>query len=227
MTTEFRAIRPDTLRSQVENMLRDAIMAGQLQPGARLVERDLCERLQVSRTSIREALRKLEAEKLVTIIPHKGPMVATISSDDVRDLYAIRALLEGAAARGFAEFASDDAIREFGEAVRMLRAEATAQSQQGVLDAKSRLYDVLLMNCGNSLMREVLNGLYTRINLLRTTSLMASDRLPASLREIDKLFRALKARDAAAAEAAARTHVQNAQLAAMKVLETMKSVANQ
>jgi DNA-binding GntR family transcriptional regulator len=64
------------LRHQVEHVLRQAIMLGRFAPGARLIERELCETLGVSRTSIREALRRLEAERLVCIVPHKGPIVA-------------------------------------------------------------------------------------------------------------------------------------------------------
>ncbi|PRZ44966.1 GntR family transcriptional regulator [Paraburkholderia fungorum] len=227
MSTDIELIRPDTLRSQVENTIRDAIMAGRFRPGARLIERDLCERLGVSRTSVREALRKLEAEKLVTIIPHKGPMVATISADEVQDLYALRGLLESFAAREFARVASDEAIAEFGAAAKELRAQATAGSRDGVLKAKSRLYDVLLSNCGNALISEMLNSLYSRINLLRATSLMAPDRLSISLKEIDRLYKALKARDADAAEAAAKLHVSNAQAAVMKVLAAMEQLSDE
>jgi DNA-binding GntR family transcriptional regulator len=215
-------IRPDTLRNQVENSLREAIMGGRLRPGARLVERDLCERLGVSRTSVREALRKLEAEKLVTIIPHRGPMVATISADEVRDLYALRGLLEGFAAREFARVADDQAIAAFGEVAKELRTQATARDRDGVLKAKTRLYGVLLNNCGNALISEMLNGLYSRINLLRATSLMEPDRLSKGLKEIDVLYKALKARNADAAERAARTHVANAHQAALRILATME-----
>jgi len=88
-----------------------------------------------------------------------------------------------------------------------------------VLKAKTDLYDVLLDNCGNGLIKEMLTSLYSRVNLLRATSLMHPDRLPASLKEIDKLYKALKARNAEAAEAAARLHVANAEKAAMRMLE--------
>jgi DNA-binding GntR family transcriptional regulator len=226
MSTEMELIRPDTLRNQVENSLREAIMAGRFRPGERLVERDLCERLGVSRTSVREALRKLEAEKLVTIIPHKGPMVATISADEVSDLYALRGLLEGFAAREFAAVADDRAIAEFGKAAKELKAQAAARDRDGVLKAKSRLYGVLLSNCGNALISELLNGLYSRINLLRATSLMEPDRLSKSLKEIDILYKALKARDSHAAENAARTHVENAYQAALRILTAMEKTNN-
>jgi DNA-binding GntR family transcriptional regulator len=219
MSAEIGVIRPETLRHQVENVLRQAIMTGRFAPGARLVERELCETLGVSRTSVREALRKLEAEKLVRSVPHKGPMVAVMTKQEASELYALRALLEGFAAHEFARLADDSAIARFGEVARELRAEATARNQAGVLRAKTALYDVLLDNCGNSLIKEFLTSLYSRVNLLRATSLMHPERLPASLREIDRLYKALKARDGEAAQQAARIHVQNAEKAAMRMLD--------
>ncbi|GAB7543108.1 GntR family transcriptional regulator [Cupriavidus sp. 8B] len=218
MSAEIGILQAETLRSQVEKALRDAIMGGTFPPGSRLVERDLCERLGVSRTSVREALRKLEAEKLVRNVPHKGPVVAVISASEAAELYAIRGLLEGFAAREFARLADSSAIVSFGAAVKELRVQALAQNKEGVLRAKTQLYDVLLDHCGNSLIKEALIGLYSRINLLRTTSLMHPDRLPASLREIEKLHKLIKARDEDGAELAARTHVANARDAALRVL---------
>jgi len=218
MSSDIGLVWPQTLRLQVENVLRQAIIDGRFAPGTRLIERELCETLGVSRTSVREALRKLEAEKLVRIVPHKGPVVAVMSREEAADLYAVRALLEGFAAHEFARVATDAAIARFGEAAKELRAVATAQDQAGVLKAKTALYDVLLDNCGNPLVKEILNSLYSRVNLLRATSLMHPDRLPGSLREIDRLHKALKARNADEAQEIARLHVRNAEKAAMRVL---------
>src|SRR6218665_215992 len=202
MAAGMELVRPESLRHHIENVLRQAIMSGRLAPGARLVERELCESLDVSRTSVREALRSLEAEKLGRTVPHKGPMVAVMSRREASDLYAIRGLLAG-----------------FGDGAKRLRAAALASDQPGVLAAKTHLYDILLDNCGNVLVKEILTSMYSRINLLRATSLMHPDRLPSSLKEIDALFKALKARDADAAEAAARLHVANAEKAAIRMLE--------
>jgi DNA-binding GntR family transcriptional regulator len=225
MSDEIAVLRPETLRHQVEHALRQAIVSGRFVPGARLVERELCELLGVSRTSIREALRRLESEKLVRIVPHKGPIVAVMSRGEAAELYAIRALLEGYAARGFAEHASDAAMERFGEAVQAVKTSALAGDGDGLLKSKNMLYDVLLDHCGNTLAKEILRSLYSRVNLLRATSLMQPDRMPASLKEIDRLYKALKARDGEAAEAAARKHVENAEKAAMRMLKDDEAAA--
>ena len=219
MAGDLALVQAETLRHKVEHALRQAIMSGSLAPGDRLVERELCESMGVSRTSVREAIRALEAEKLVSSIPHKGPTVAIISRAEAVELYALRGLLEGHAAAEFARIASPAAITLFGVKAKALRARAIAADQMGVLQAKSELYDVLLSNCGNGLIKDILTGLHSRVNMLRATSLMHPDRLMPSLREIDKLYAALKARDAIAAEAAAKLHVANACEIALVMLD--------
>ena len=105
MTSVLPQVKAETLRSQVENQLRQAIVGGILKPGQKLVERELCDMLGVSRPSLREALRALEAEKLIVNVPHRGPEVATMSLAQARDLYAMRRLLEGFAAHEFTRLA--------------------------------------------------------------------------------------------------------------------------
>jgi DNA-binding GntR family transcriptional regulator len=219
MAPDLGLVRPETLRHQVENVLRQAIVSGRYAPGARLIERELCETLGVSRTSVREALRRLEAEKLVRNVPHKGPVVAVMSKHEAHELYALRGLLEGFAAREFARLGSEAALAQFAAAACELRDEGLAQRQEGVLHAKAALYDVLLDNCGNTLVKEVLHSLYSRINLLRTTSLMHPERLTHSLDEIDALATALRRRDGEAAQRVAQLHVANAEQAAMRMLD--------
>lgn len=225
MSSDIGLVRPETLRFQVENALRQAIINGRFAPGERLIERELCETLGVSRTSIREALRKLEAEKLVDIVPHKGPIVASISVKEAADLYALRGLLEGFVAREFSQTASEADIAKFASAAAELRQAGEARDQAGVLQAKNALYGIMLERCGNELVREALTSLHSRVNLLRATSLMHPDRLPHSLEEIDSLLKAIKARDGDAAEKAARLHVTNAQKVALEMLGKSESLA--
>lgn len=218
MSAKIETLQPDTLRRQVENAVREAIMSGRYAPGERLVERELCEGLGVSRTSVREALRRLEAEKLVQIIPHKGPVVATITLEEARELYAMRGLLEGFAAHEFALNGSNAALAAFSVAAQGLRAAAATGQTEEVLRAKGKLYEIMLGSCGNRLVTEILQSLFSRINLLRATSLMNPSRLPHSLGEIEQLAAALQRRDAPAAQALASLHVANACTVALEML---------
>ena len=219
-TNETAALtRPETLRMHVERFIRDAIASGQFKPGARLVEREICEMLRISRPPLREALRALEAEKLIHIIPHKGPVVASISLREAREVYAVRALLESYATREFTLQADDAAVRALAAAVRQLRAEAKSGDRKRLLGAKTRFYEILYQGCGNRLLVELLQGLLTRINLLRATSLAQPGRIGPSLAEIDGIVDAIRERNAAKAERLAREHVVNAQAVALAVLE--------
>lgn len=218
MPAKLTAVRADTLRLQVEDAVRKAITSGKYAPGERLVERDLCEGLGVSRTLLREALRKLEAERLVKLVPHKGPMVAVVTIEEARELYEMRGLLEGFAAREFALHGSDSAIKQFRKTAIGLRAAAEEGDTGHVLATKRRLYDIMLANCRNTLLNEFLQGLFSRIELLRATSLMQPDRLPHSLAEIEELAEALEARDADKAQSVALRHVKNACEVALKIL---------
>ena len=223
MDTKTEVIeKPKTLRSEVERYLREAIMDGRLANGERLVERELCERLGVSRPSLREAMRALEAEKLITVVPNKGPVVASITREEANDLYALRALLEGFAVQEFVRLADDATVDRLGTAVTKLRKQASVGDQQGLLAAKAELYEIILNACGNRLVKEVLASLLTRINLLRATSFSRPDRLGHSLAEIEELYRLIQLRDAEGAKKAAENHIHNARNAALPVLASQR-----
>jgi DNA-binding GntR family transcriptional regulator len=215
--------RPDSLRGQVVNILREAITSGRFEPGEKLVERELCEKLGISRTSLREALRQLEAEKLITNRLHRGPAVAVMSLEEARDLYAIRALLESYAVFEFAQRASDDQVRLLGRTVESLHEAAATGDKKKLLLAKAEFYDVILGGCGNELVKEMLIGMLSRINLLRATSFSRPDRLRQSLKEIDQLFELIERRDAPAAQEAAKLHIINAQQAALAVMKQQQT----
>lgn len=227
MVTALALVQPETLRAQVENNLRQAIVCGQLKAGEKLVERELCEMLGVSRPSLREALRRLEAEKLIVIVPHRGPEVASITLAEARDLYALRGLLEGFAAHEFARTASDAEIKSLARAVRRLSDAGGKNLTAAVLQAKAEFYQILLKGSGNALVGEILGGLLARVSLLRATSLMMPNRLPRSLEEINALLLCIQARDAKGAQKMARKHVLNAERAALGVFKSQTQSSTQ
>lgn len=212
-------VRPLSLRHHVENYLREAITTGRFVPGEKLVERELCEMLKVSRTSLREALRQLEAEKLIVNKLHQGPSVAVVTKEEAQELYAVRALLESYAVELFTMNASDAQIAELDNAVHNLHRAAKSGERKSLVHAKEQFYDVILTGAGNSLIREMLTGMLARVNMLRATSLSQDERLPVSLQEIRNLYALIQQRDALAAREAAHYHVMNAQKAAMLVLD--------
>src|SRR6195952_2737358 len=160
-----------TVRSMVAQKLREAIMAGPLKPGRRLIERELCEMTGVSRPSIREALRLLEADGLVNTVPHRGPVVSTISLEEARQLYAARAVLEGFAGRECARLRDPAAVRRIGEALARLKAAFARADLMAALEAKTEFYAALIAGCQNAFIERMLRPLPDRITMLRITSM--------------------------------------------------------
>ncbi len=219
--------KASTLRTMVEDKLRSAICSGRFKPGQRLVERELCELIDVSRTSVREALRQLEAEGLVTSIPYRGPVVSTISVEEARQLYAVRALLEGFAGQSFAERGSDAEIAALKTVVDRLEEVVTrGGDRQALIDAKTEFYNVLMQGGGNIFVRQMLGMMHNRITLLRVTSMTQGGRLLKSMEEIKAIYHAIAARDGAGARKACVRHIEAATKVAIAVLAEAETLAD-
>ncbi len=208
-----------TLRLLVEEKLRSAIASGHFKPGQRLIERELCEQIGVGRTSIREALRQLEAEGLVTTIPHRGPEVSSITADEARQLYEVRALLESFAGQAFAENGTEDDVAELGDAVERFAAAAASTNRSQLIEAKTHFYAVLMNGTGNMFVKQTLTLLHNRITLLRVTSMTQPGRLDGSVAELREIYEAIRARDATRASAACKRHIETAAAIAFAVLK--------
>jgi DNA-binding GntR family transcriptional regulator len=219
--------RPITLREQVLNKLRDAITTFQFKPGQRLVERTLCEMLGVSRTSVREALRHLEAEGLVDNVPHRGPIVSVVTPEQAQHLYQLRGTIEGLAARLFAERASDETMAELRKALAGVAAAFEAGEAVRTLAAVNDFYTVLLTGCENPLIERTIKTLHGRIVYLRAITTKRSARARASLEELSAILTAVEARDPVAAEQACKDHAEKACKAAIEDLAAELSIPPQ
>jgi DNA-binding GntR family transcriptional regulator len=208
-----------TVRAIVAQKLREAIMSGNLKPGQRLVERELCEMMGVSRPSIREALRLLEADGLVNTVPHRGPMVSTISLEEARQLYAARAVLEGFAGRECARLHDPAVVRKIGEALGRLKVALAESDMIAVLEAKTDFYAALIGGCQNAFIERMLKPLHDRITLLRITSMSHPKRVNKSLREVTAIWRAIQSGDEDLAERCCVDHIKAAAVAALDMIE--------
>ena len=209
---------PVTLREIVLDKLRSAIMNFQLLPGDRLVERDLCERLGVSRTSVREALRHLESEGLVEFADAKGPRVAIITLENARDIYELRCVLEGLIVQLFTLNAKPKDIRALEKALNENRKVLESGELQQVLDSVQGFYDVLLEGSGNQVAAMQLRQLQARISYLRATSVSQANRRGASSKEMERMVEAIKSGDPVAAHQASVDHVRAAAKVALEYL---------
>ena len=211
------------LRMQVVEQLRGMIVGGDFAPGDRLVEAPLCETFGVSRTVVREAIRQLESEGLITIIANHGPVVTELSAADTQALYEVRMSLEGLAGMLFTQRASEEQRAELVAALDGVAAAFEEPNLRARLAAKDRFYDVLVEGAGNAMVRQMLRGIHARVQLLRGLSLQAPGRADASLAELRRIVEAATASDAEGARAACEDHVREA---GRLVMETLRRGAS-
>lgn len=208
-TTVIRSAAP--VREQVVELLRTAILDGEFRPGERLFEGPLCERFSVSRTVVREALRQLESEGLVAMVPNRGPIVAELTVSDAQALYEIRAVLEGLAGARFATLADDVQRMRLKEALKRIRETYQNGDLRAQLAAKDVFYDTLFDGARNEMIRSTLRGIHARVRLLRGLSLQAPGRTEISLQELEDLTRAaVEMRDADETRRLCEAHVMSA-----------------
>jgi DNA-binding GntR family transcriptional regulator len=198
------------IRSQVVETLRSAITSGRFSPGQRLVEKDLCDLLGVSRPSVREALRELESEGLIQTIPNRGPLVARLTPQDADGIYEVRGVLEALAAKLFAERATETEIAELSAAVDRLEDASRSGDVEQVLLAKRSFYETLLQGARNGIIPTILRTMNARITQLRRVSLGSTERLPQTILEIREVVAAIAARDPEAAFRASQRHIEEA-----------------
>jgi GntR family transcriptional regulator, trigonelline degradation regulator len=202
------------LRRQVLDELRQSIIAGRLNPGERLVERELIAMMGVSRTVIREALRQLESEGLVAIVPNKGPIVRTLTVEEARDIYAIRAVLEGLAARLFTEQAGQAQIARLERALSVVEKAYDSGDVDSMLETKNNFYEVLFDGAKSETLASMLAILHGRIWRWRGLGLTHPNRSPErdrqSLKNLRALVQAIRVHDAASAEQILRDEVSKA-----------------
>jgi DNA-binding GntR family transcriptional regulator len=213
--------RAAPLRRDVVDALRKAIIAGRLAPGSRLVERQLIEMTGVSRTVIREALRQLESESIVETIPNKGPIVRRLTRAEAEDLYLIRSVLEGLAARMFVTNAKSADLVALKDALDRTAAAYKKGTPDDILAVKNEFYNILFAGAGSETLSSMIGTLYARIWRWRALGLGHPNRSPGrskqSVSALRDLYQALKTRDGELAERIARQEAMNASAEIMRI----------
>jgi DNA-binding GntR family transcriptional regulator len=212
-------IAPRTVQQEVVDKLRHAILSGIFLPGNRLVETELCSSLGVSRPSLREALRSLQAERLIEIVPNRGPQIPVLSWREAEEIYEVRELLEVEAAARCAVTISDTGCAALENRLEAFRRAARANDAAAQITTASEFYAIILRNCGNQILEQVQMGLLARVNFLRARSMSLPGRAKKSFEEMKATFTAIKNRDPKTARAKARQHVINARNAARKAFD--------
>lgn len=206
------------VREQIVERLRNAIIECQFEPGGRLVERELCEMMGVSRSSVRESLRQLEAEGLITLIPNTGPQVANLDKESARQIYEMRSVMEGLGARLFVQKASDSEVANLKRALDKMVTCARSEQWTGLRKAQTKFYEILAAGGRNPILSHQLMLLRARVALLR--GMLPKSRIDESLEEVSSMVRYIQARDEKKAEKACITHIEKSAFAALALIES-------
>ena len=195
------------------------IRDGALLPGARLRELELAERLGCSRTPVREAIRQLEGDGLVVHLPRQGATVRNLDYPEVMELYEMRAVLEGTAARLAARAATDTELRQL-EDLNIEFAATGEGAGDPILAAQiNRQFHAMLLEAArNRFLLRAMRGLQKTLLLLGPTTLLEADRTRRAAAEHHEVLEALRARDGATAEGRMRAHMEAAQMVRLRAL---------
>lgn len=205
------------LREIVFESMREAILSGVLEPGERLMEIQLAEEMGVSRTPVREAIRKLELENFVVMIPRKGAYVAGVSSKDVADVFEIRSALEGLAAGLAAERITEDELEQM-ERVLFYRANEGEMDLEQIVKSDTDFHALVYSASRNERLIQILANLREQIQRFRATSLAVPGRNKLALEEHRMIVEALRRHDSEEAQALAMAHIVTAENVMFDVL---------
>ena len=196
-----------SLSAKVFRKLREDILSGKYQPEEELKEQVIADELGVSRTPVREALRQLELERLIRIVPNRGAFVEGITTKDVKDIYQIRMLLEGLCASWAAQNVTEEQLQELEENVYLAEFHASKGNWAQMVELDNRFHEIIYQASGSKELNHVLSDYHQYLIRVRSASLHNPSRVKECKEEHRKIVEALKLRDPKAAEEAASTHI--------------------
>ncbi len=198
------------LSSRVYHQIRAEILKGALIPGESVTELSLAKEYGVSRTPVREALRQLELEGLVQLIPNKGAVILGIRPEDICDIYQIRSMLEGTAAERAAINATQEDIHKLDEILELTEFYISRQNMQQLQSMDGQFHQLIYEMSGSRMFKRVLKDLHYYIGLTRDASLKSEGRAVQSVREHRAVLEAIAAHDGVRARELMTVHVHNA-----------------
>lgn len=207
------------LRELVTDNIRQAILRGTFPPGMRLMELQLASEIGVSRTPVREAIRALELEGLVVMIPRRGAYVANLSIKDINEVYEIRTALEVLAAALAAERINDEELDAMERMLVAMNALTPPEDIPELVTMDTKFHDIIYKASRNERLITIINNLREQINSIRGRSMGYHGRMSDMMDEHRAIVDAIAQRDAEAAQQAVRTHMENAERTLLKTIE--------
>ncbi len=204
------------LRDLVFNTLRQAILTGELKPGERLMEIHLADKLGVSRTPIREAIRKLELEGLVTMIPRRGAEVAQITEKSMSDVLEVRRTLDALCAELACDRISEEGLAALKDACGQFEQCVAGRDAQRIAQADVALHDIILQATGNQRLIQMVNNLAEQMYRYRFVYIQEESRHDNLVAEHREIYESIASRDKERASAAAKLHIDNQEKAIVR-----------
>ena len=198
-----------SLRGRVFQSIREDILSGRYEQNTELKEAAIGAELGVSRTPVREALRQLELEGLVTIIPNRGAYVNMITAKDVQDIYVIRSMLEGLCARWATQSITAEQLDSMEETLCLSEYHTSKKNYEKLYELDSLFHEQLYEAGGSRILNHILSDFHDYVKMVRKVTISASGRSVTSTEEHRAIFEAIKEKDPDKAEALAKEHVKH------------------
>lgn len=198
-----------SLGGQIFEKIREEILSGVYSQGEELKEATLGKKFGASRTPVREALRQLELEGLVEIVPNRGARVTGISRKDVYDIYHMRYLMEGLAARWAAEHITEEELTELEEVVLLSEFHLKGAKQEQIVLLDGRFHDIVYKASASRMLEHVLSEFHYFVKAARGISVKTEKRAEDSVREHKEILEAIRGKNGDLAEKLAREHIQH------------------
>jgi len=226
MTNRLAPIKLDSyqpLREVVCESLREAIRSGVLKPGERIMEIQLAEELGVSRTPVREAIRKLELEGYVVMMPRRGTYVASMSIRDINEIFEIRTALESLSNGLAADHITDDELEHLQRLLVIIGGYIKEGNIEKIVETDIEFHDLLYHAARNERLVGIISNLRDQLTRFRTLSMSYPGRLEETLEEHRLIVDAIADGDRKAASRAAERHMENSEKTLLKAMEALEN----
>ncbi|OGO79954.1 MAG: GntR family transcriptional regulator [Clostridiales bacterium GWC2_40_7] len=207
------------LREVIFNTLREAIIVGELKPGERLMEVQLAEKMGVSRTPVREAIRKLELEGLVDMLPRKGAHVADLSVKDIMDVLEVRSTLDGLASMLSAERITDEELKELKHVQTQFINYVEKDNLQGSIKKDVEFHDVIYRSSRNDKLIQIANNLREQVQRFRVIYIKDFSSTRELIREHAEILDSITKKDPELARKYAQKHILNQEETIIKAIK--------
>lgn len=198
-----------SLAKEVTDVLRDRIINGEYTMGEKLIENKIAEELTVSRTPVRDAFKQLAKEQLVDYIPNKGCFAKGFSHKDMEDIYAVRKAVERLAITWVVENADEERLTELGQHLELMNFYTINNSYDKLLEANEQFHSMIYQMTNSRFIVQILKTYQEYVHIARKSTLKKEENLPLIYKEHEAIYKALLARDVAAAIEAVEIHMEN------------------